>query len=498
MKRLLDKVACRHLEIIEYMNKRDDWVSKTELMAQFSISQRTIENDLEFIDATFSDLHIIHYLEAYRLETSNAITIRQISSQLFWQISSLEIIEKVFLGELNTLHDIMVNYYISESTLYRRIKALNQLLSDKFDIEFQPTVLEFAGLEPRIRHYFLRYFFEKYGTTGWPFPNIERQAVDNFLEFTFKILGIHIDFGRYQLIRYTCAINLLRALQGFKTNRRSQEIQRYYELAKEIDYFQQLNANFQNKFDRPLDLDMLNELLFGFIGENLLKNKDDLALKAYNNPLVHKSVTHLKSISQTLSDQFQIPLEQTNGLLIELHNEAYLEFNQISVRALFYSRRHHYLQQIKYRFPEFYQAAWTLFAKYAKEVWEVPDEDMCKTLVFNLLIYWDGLYDNLLLKKRPLHVLVMSDMSKMHAKQIAQQFRIVTSPLIEVEVYEDYTLHDYCPIIERTDIILSNFPLVIPGKHVVYYNDTISKEVMSQLYRTIDDLYNGHCPPDSF
>lgn len=80
---------------------------------------------------------------------------------------------------------------ISRSTLYNTINKINSVLAS-YDIELRPDNMQFYGNEKEIRHFFVEFLFEVYGSRLWPFDEIQKQDAADLLQELFQVVQVTV------------------------------------------------------------------------------------------------------------------------------------------------------------------------------------------------------------------------------------------------------------------------------------------------------------------
>lgn len=122
----------RHMEILNYMFKHEDWLTGKELSSLFNVSIRTIRNDISYINKEFKkDILISSKYYGYKID-KNLYNIEK--TTLFQPLTSEErlahILIELLLKPGVPLHyfDLAEQYYISEFTLAHDLQVIKNIL----------------------------------------------------------------------------------------------------------------------------------------------------------------------------------------------------------------------------------------------------------------------------------------------------------------------------------------------------------------------------------
>ncbi len=114
--------------------------------------------------------------------------------------------------------DLSINLDVSESTIYRSIKFLNDSLDGIYKLNYSYSDLCFIGSEEEIRKFFIDFFIEtnSYPTT-WVFNDFLNQESINVIVRSLKpYIHREIYYSHFEYIKIGIAVSIIRFQQGHK------------------------------------------------------------------------------------------------------------------------------------------------------------------------------------------------------------------------------------------------------------------------------------------
>lgn len=162
------------MQLIELLNNQVDYISMRQICDELQNSNGNLirslclelQKEIEELYKTEEMALLITKREGVRLQR-NGVNMQRLTSAIFSNSSSYNILYTLFLNKSVTTADFCEEYFISRSTLSRKLKRLNQILNT-FDLHISLSEhMSLRGEESKIRLFYHFYF------------HIVHQGIDN-------------------------------------------------------------------------------------------------------------------------------------------------------------------------------------------------------------------------------------------------------------------------------------------------------------------------------
>lgn len=153
--------------IFEYLLYHDVAISLKELEREIHVSLPTLQKELVALEIELNHYdkraHLIrNENDAYLLELPNHFSVKAFLTNYLEQSLDYQLLLSVFSQKNISITKMMMELQVSESSLFRRFKAINQLLSE-FDIQIKNKNI--VGSEKQIRYFFFHFFWHSQSFT---------------------------------------------------------------------------------------------------------------------------------------------------------------------------------------------------------------------------------------------------------------------------------------------------------------------------------------------
>lgn len=407
------------------------------------------------------------------------------------------LLEKTFFEKNLTITHLANENHTSESTIYRTINHLNQVLKSRYSIELSTNPLVMLGNEIDIRRFYSQYFISRYDHFSWIYDDEIEKVFDTFLLSILKVVDYPIDYGFYKSIKTSVSVNLFRYKKGH-VYRESMSTKK----EPIIDIFNRVPKEVVNRFEETFlvgtRLSDLKQIFGAWIHPAVLYHPDQvdhlLQDTNHNQDLEERKVlSHLNALVDNLAERYQIKIQNKSKLLLHLNNAYYLRNTETYVAYLFADRKKQFLDSFTNQFTDFAQDAVQLMSDFVRDYCgQVTHEsEYVHHLVYNLIINWANLVSQLEKLKPPVNLLIISDLDINHARSIQELIRHHFSTMVNTTLYKDINL-DW-KAIERADydLVITTFPAKsltnLPLLNISDYPDI---SVLNQLHMLISDIRN--------
>lgn len=225
MRSFLKPKERRQLEIIENLLDAKGWTTISELAKIYDSSSRIIKADIAEIRNMQNQLHLESSYLGIRIRMSNFSGIQSVYSKIISNSLIYQILEEIFFDETLTVTELSEKFFVSSSTIYRSISQINDYFEGKYNCSVEANPCQFIGDEKNIRLFYRAYFSEKSTLLGWPFRDLDEEAVNKIFDKILSLIStdMALDFAYYEDIKRVVLVNKIRYNHGHLVDMENEE-----------------------------------------------------------------------------------------------------------------------------------------------------------------------------------------------------------------------------------------------------------------------------------
>lgn len=424
MKKLLKSNELRRLTLVELLTSGDTWMTTTQLAELLDSSMRVVKNDIAFLRESQDIFELESSYQGVRIHFKLESNLKEFYQKILRESVAFNALELIFFNNSLTADKLIEKLYVSESTLYRNMKEIDEALQRSFGLRLSLNNFQIAGPEQKIRYFYYVFFYEKYLSLEWPFSNIKEEALDQLLNFFVEFTGVHMNYAYYRNFKLVAAVNITRMLNGYFVNFDKEETNFTEIISDEKALKEALNPitqqlNFETSFDTIL------QVFNNYVRKDFALNYDRLIENAKKDKELLASVQYLKNVLKSASDKFEIPLSNGPELIWHISNAAYNEGFESHSGYILYNRNKDTLKAFQENFPDFYLYILEGLTNYRQMVDRPLTQFSIAHLVFQLFVCWENLLPELQNKWEKIKALLISDINNGHGNLIKDQISVI-------------------------------------------------------------------------
>ncbi|MFV8765590.1 helix-turn-helix domain-containing protein, partial [Aerococcus urinaeequi] len=229
----------------------------------------------------------------------------------------------IFFHDKATLNELSNFLYVSESTTYRSILKINEVLTKNYGFSIDSYPYQFTGDELNIRVFMQRFFIESSDILHWPFPNHDRHFYQNLLLHMASYTPYKLDIYSLHSLSISVIVNEIRYQYGHKYNLTITRLQA--SLAQAVDMYDFDLDELNKKFNLDLDKEYIEQILGLYIEQDFKYDYAEIEALRDSDSHIQEILTYLEDTLDSLIEQFKIPLPNREALLLELYNIVLIE-----------------------------------------------------------------------------------------------------------------------------------------------------------------------------
>lgn len=471
MRSLLKTKERRQLEIIEYLLDANGWTTVSDLADIIDSSPRIIKADIAEIRTSQPQLLIeVGYL-GLRIRMNNPTGIQSVYSKILSENIIYQLLEEVFFDETLNVADLAEKFFVSSSTIYRSIGQINDFFENKYNCSFVANPCRFVGDERNIRLFYRTYFSEKDTLLGWPFRDLDEEAINQTFDKILSLVSsdMALDFAYYEDIKRVVIVNKTRYSHGHLVDTQDEESDLF-------NAFLQIYKYVIQPLGITKSIDISRESFYQIFGPYIRKDaaKNFKQLNKFKKKSDNKGKA-LQFLEKTLTDfsiNWNIPIE-IDEVLFGIHNTAINGMELLDTDFILFDRNKFFVNKFKDYIPHFYQPIKEMLTEFC-EILQVSSEDkIINYLFFTLITYWENLIKDYIKQNLRVSIIIFSDQHFLHSKMIQHLLELELPQDCSIEIFKETKLSDDIINNLQHDIIISNFefPASVVDKEIIVIHD---------------------------
>ncbi|WP_026858324.1 helix-turn-helix domain-containing protein [Jeotgalicoccus psychrophilus] len=477
----------RKFKLVQLLNQSDSFVHIDTIAAHLDAKVRTVYEDIRELGE--SDLSHTFQIEArskeYSIRFKDNCSIDSLGKYIMENNKCFQILEYTFFNKDVTVEDLADLFNISLPTVYRLISRINTGLKKNFNLKFYTSPCCLEGDEYEVRSFYLQYFTERYSMKEWPFSDINHDKLLKLFTVFTNNLNFKLQYSDLMMLKYSLAVSHVRVSQGHIVNNTGIRTAAIIKKLNSSEAFYKIFADiFNGEFEPLVYTDNLSYVIsdyFFFNHEELLHNA---AVDSYSA----RSYIRLTQIINELATDFNIPIENREMLIYNIHNSAQLGVRNINVRPLIINNKYVLLQQFRDLFPKFYGKLKIQMEDYISLMDIKYNEDFIYHLMHSFVTRWENLLEKLLKSQRKIKIKVVSIHDIYHAKLMKSILKIEFYEQVDVELIDSYDIEALLDTPDKVDIMVSNFTLPVSDSRVIAVNDIPTNRDFSLIKNKIKEI----------
>ncbi|WP_237605334.1 M protein trans-acting positive regulator PRD domain-containing protein [Salinicoccus sp. ID82-1] len=478
----------RHKDIIRYLAARFKPVPVEELASEVNISERVLREDIHSINKSIGTgiFQIEHKDRCFELVFFPGMNLDHIFRRYFELSMEHSMLEHIFFNEGISVDELADYFHTSTSTTYRRIHAIDSILSLDFDLHFSTNPCCLEGEEERIRHFYAQYMSEKYKRVSWPFESIDEGTLTEIVIFVMETFNEPLDFAVVRNIKILMSVSIMRLNQNHSVAPFDYDKDKVSYLLEELKRDGEMYRKLDGMLKRSLDEVVLSDIFYGYAQKNVHFTYSGLLSASFASEEVNRSYLNFSHLVEQLSIEFSIPVHNREHIIMNLHNTAHFEKFEIYAESVFFKSVNPILEVAEAHMPHFYSAAKEGLAHVLSELSYDVKRDFVNHLLYTLIIHWKGLPQFYLRKQGQIKALLISNLDIYHARISKELLDIEFGSQLDIEVCNGAItsldqLGEY-----DAQVVIANFPMdPIENKIVVSINTVPNRYDIKQLREAI-------------
>jgi len=468
--KLIDTKSKRMISILKLLVSQNKWWTIQEFVDLEIGSFRAIQHDLEIMKSYLTDDHepLLQFQlrKGISIRFSQRLRVDDYIRQILLENTTIQLVTGIIFEPPKPFVDWVNDLNVSRSTLYSKIKKINEELKE-YDIELRSDTMQFHGNEKEIRRFFVEFSFEIYGNQYWPFLQIEKQSVSAFLAKLCELF--HTNLPEITINKYYFWLAII--IQRLKENKTIQPViypgnsepisYEFKTLWESIqDSYHALYEEFYKQFKIKISHAELTYFLvfIPIVGnfKSIYSIQENVnSLQIYHPDIYNRIQCFIEQLDNIYSQKIGNRQELTIQLI-----QFYLRTKELKGESEYiFKTKKNLLEQIKLRLPYFYK-------RMTQIIQLLNADDLLASFVHNqdaliclITSNWRGLYSLELQKKPTINMFITSSLGNNHALLIGELMRENIPHHLQIITDYDQMLDEQFLLDQQIDLIITDIGL---------------------------------------
>jgi hypothetical protein len=192
---LFESAIKNKLLLLDIVYQAGDWVKIPTLCFKTEIGEKNVVKIMEEINEDLIQMTLlkeasgtIDYIKGKGfLFTGAELDYKKLTLYILKQSLIFNLLQELFLSSQVITSDILNNYFVSESTLRRKVLQINEFVAPyHLSLKYSTKQLKITGKEINIRYFGYHFFWTFYTGVAWPFSNVDQKKIDGYVRYALK------------------------------------------------------------------------------------------------------------------------------------------------------------------------------------------------------------------------------------------------------------------------------------------------------------------------
>ncbi|EPM6849804.1 helix-turn-helix domain-containing protein [Enterococcus faecalis] len=441
MKKILSKKDYLELQILEYLfnNTHTDLSLLSESL---SVDKRTIRSAIQAINSKFSPIEILNYNNFLKLKIPHNYSIRYVYSTILQNSLEFKIIELCFFESNISLSKLENTLFISNSTLKRKLKKINNVLSnEKFSISL--TSLRLVGESTTIQNFITYYIYDAYLLKNKAFKKNEYSLIKKAITLYAQVRNIEINEQDLDKATVIILVHFYFKKNSGTLHKSKNTPKLDILLERQIKYLFFPNSNFFNLYSALKTLQ--EKLLFTTYDQLLLEIEQNIELK-----IIYENFNNIiNNICSTFSINHPDNMEK---LLLDLCTVYNMNFGK---PFILYDKYYLFVKQMMHNHSDLILFIQNQFNSYFENI----EEHSINSFIYILVTHWKELINCIEQNKTKVTIALIYDTDDEHINMLESD---ISTHLHHHCIIQKEPMHFlYSPnhlYNKKYDLIITNIP----------------------------------------
>lgn len=183
------------LSLLDVVYQAGNWVKLPTLCFKTEIGEKNVVKYMEELKEDLVQMAILNEasatIESVKgkgfLFNGEELEYKKLSLYILKQSLIFNLLQELFLNSQVNTSDILNNYFVSESTLRRKVLQINDAITPyHLSLKYSTKLLKITGKEINIRYLGYQFFWTFYTGVTWPFTKVDQKKIGDYVKYALK------------------------------------------------------------------------------------------------------------------------------------------------------------------------------------------------------------------------------------------------------------------------------------------------------------------------
>lgn len=447
MRSLLSRREIRQLAFLEMLMYQGD-LTLSQISESTGYSVRTLSGDIKQINEYIAPCAVETGSKGVSLYIPTDSSIREIYRLFMAQSRGYQLLLHLFKHEEDAFDDLADALFLSASTLKRTIQEVNQELK-KLDIKITSSPYRVVGDEKNVTVLFITLLSESSTVNHYPLTDQEILVLKELCSRVLSAGGTNLSYPNLDNLLIWTYVRLVRVKFGHYSTFETDNL-RHIMASECID--DELRQRFMKVFDTPLSDDIFLQMFHVILNFGFAWTNEELRDIAKRSPYHQLLYNNLKTMLQRIAAAFEISLDNTERLFMDLFNILQLDYGLVFAlyrKSAIFTRSFHYNNKNNH----------TIIRRIIKDTLKgLINPEGIDEIMYLLVTHWPGLTKKIEASIADIKIGIFFDSDIEHAQMIAdllhQRLRVKAKVFGPVHANETQ-IEEICV---GVDLLVTNIP----------------------------------------
>lgn len=449
------------MSLMTYLYRNNNkWLNSKDLMLYLKVSRKTLNSYIDRLEYTFSDLvEFTLYGSMLKVNLDSKFGLLTMQRTFLYNLLIINILTRTFFQTNIDKLDIAINFNVSETSIYRSIKSLNNSLEGVYNLHYSYSDLHFIGNEEEIRKFYINLFDETNPSPNdWVFSDfLNQESVNVIVRNLMPYIHGKMYHAHFEYIKIGIAVSIIRFKQGYKidSNRNNKKlINIVHDFSKNQEIVNFIKKEFpESTFSLE---DVLYQILVYFFSDNFMFFILDPREVIGDKFDYYKHYSYYEKNINYLIKKYNLTVKNKKELYTRIFTHFKFKISDVDGVDFFVDHSKFFLNYVKFLNPEFHKDLLVLLENYL-HLFHSESKYKLDNLAYTIYTLWSDLIPQLIKSSMKPKVLIVSHYDHYYAKSLESIMNLWFENVMDVQTFNEYEINIEKIRQSNYDIVIADF-----------------------------------------
>lgn len=458
---LVNKQDKKIMSLMTYLYRNNNkWLNLRDLMLHIKVSRKTLKSYIYRLEYMFSDLVEFTFSGSMlKINLDSKFGLLTMQRTFLNESLIINILKHTFFHTNIDKLDIEINFNVSETSIYRSIKFLNNSLEGVYNLHYSYSDLHFIGDEEEIRKFYINLFIETNPSlNNWVFSDLlNQESVNVIVRNLMPYFHVKMYHAHFEYIKIGIAVSIIRFKQGYEidSNRNNKQlINIVHDFSKNQEIVNFIKKEFP-KSTFSLE-DVLYQILVYFFSDNFLFFIQDPREVIGDKFDYYKHYSYYEKNINYLIKKYNLTVKNKKELYSRIFIYFKFKISNVDSVDFFVDHSKFFLDYVKFLNLEFHKDLSVILENYLN-LFHTESKYKLDDLIYTIYTLWSDLIPQLLLSSTKPKVLIISHYDYYYAELLESIMNFWFENVMDVQTFNGYEINIKEIRQSNYDIIIADF-----------------------------------------